>query len=324
MKAILLCESDAWKRVYGPSQLARLSDMVDLAPHACQWADAPDAELIFSTWGMPAPRADEIARGIPSLKAVFYAAGSVQGFARPFLESGVRVFSAWRANAVPVAEYTLAQILLAAKGYFGAQAAMRASRARAAECAAAHPGMYDVKIGLLGCGAIGRMVAEKLKAFACEVWVFDPFVPDAALRELGAHRATIAEIFAGCDVVSNHLANLRATKGIIRREHFFSMKESATFINTGRGAQLNETDLYDLLKQKPSVTALLDVLQDEANSDASPLNALPNCFLTPHIAGSMGNEVRRMAEYMIDECARFLAGEKAFHEVTLSMLETMA
>ncbi len=324
MKAILLCESDAWKRVYGPSQLARLADMAELEPRAHQLADAPDAALIFSTWGMPAPDGEEIARRFPGLKAVFYAAGSVQGFARPFLENGVRVFSAWRANAVPVAEYTLAQILLAAKGYFGAQAAMRASRARAAEFAAAHPGMYDVKIGLLGCGAIGRMVAEKLKAFACEVWVYDPFVPDAVLRELGAHRATMAEIFGGCDVVSNHLANLPATRGIIRREHLLSMKESATFVNTGRGAQLSETDLCDLLKRKPSVTALLDVLEDEGNSDESPLSALPNCFLTPHIAGSMGNEVRRMAEYMIDECERFLAGEKPVHEVTLSMLETMA
>ena len=79
-----------------------------------------------------------------------------------------------------------------------------------------------------------------------------------------------------------------------------------------------------MLRERPGATALLDVLQDEAHSDRNPLNALPNCFLTPHIAGSMGNEVRRMAEYMIDECARFLAGEKPVHEVTLPMLETMA
>lgn len=324
MKAIILCESDAWKRVYGPGQRARLHEMVGLEPKAYALADAPDAEMIFSTWGMPAPDAGEIARRFPGLGAVFYAAGSVQGFARPFLESGVRVFSAWRANAVPVAEYTLAQILLAAKGYFSAQAAMRTSRADAARIAAAHPGMYDVKVGLLGCGAIGRMVAEKLKAFACEVWVFDPFVPDDVLAGLGARRATIAEIFQGCDIVSNHLANLPATRGIIGRAHLFSMKEAATFINTGRGAQLNEGDLFDMLREKPSVTALLDVLQDEADSDKNPLTALPNCFLTPHIAGSMGNEVRRMAEYMIDACARYLAGEEPVHEVTLPMLETMA
>lgn len=324
MNAILLSESDAWTRVYGPAQLARLKEMVGLEPRAFSLADAPDATFIFSTWGMPTPDADEIARRFPNLKAVFYAAGSVQRFARPFLARGVRIFSAWRANAVPVSEFTLAQILLAAKGYFPAQAAMRTSRAAAADIAAAHCGMYDVKIGLLGCGAIGRMVAERLRAFACAVWVYDPFVSDDVLRLLGARRATMEDIFEKCDIVSNHLANLPATRGIITRAHLFSMRENATLINTGRGAQICETDLFDMLKEKPSVTALLDVLQDEANSDSNLLNALPNCFLTPHIAGSMGNEVRRMADYMIDECARFCAGEVPVHEVTLQMLETMA
>ena len=104
------------------------------------------------------------------------------------------------------------------------------------------------------------------------------------------------------------------------------MKSCATFVNTGRGAQLDEKDLCDMLAghERPDVTALLDVLTDEGNSDTSPLNALPNCFLTPHIAGSSGNEVMRMAEYMIDESMRYLGGSDACHEVTLQMLETMA
>lgn len=324
MKAILLCESDAWTRVYGPAQLKRLGTIVNLEPHAFQFADAPNAELIFSTWGMPAISADEIAQRFPRLRAVFYAAGSVQHFARPFLARGVRIMSAWHANAVPVAEYTVAQILLAAKGFYAVQRAMQKSRAHAAQIAADYPGMYDIKIGLLGCGAIGRLVAEKLKEFACEVSVFDPFVSDDVLTSLGARRASMEEIFAECDIVSNHLANLPATQGIIRRAHFFSMRDCATFINTGRGAQLNERDLADMLVAKPRATVLLDVLEDEAKTDSNPLSALPNCFITPHIAGSSGNEVRRMAEYMIDDCARFLAGDAPLYEVTLPMLETMA
>ena len=75
---------------------------------------------------------------------------------------------------------------------------------------------------------------------------------------------------------------------------------------------------------KPTVTALLDVLIDEEHSDESPLRALPNCFLTPHIAGSMGREVRRMAAYMADECGRWLRGEALRYEVTREMLRTMA
>ena len=79
-----------------------------------------DVECIFSTWGMLPLSAEQIRECFPSLKAVFYGAGSVQYFARPFLQSGVRVFSSAAANAVPVAEYTLAQILLAGKGFYQA------------------------------------------------------------------------------------------------------------------------------------------------------------------------------------------------------------
>ena len=77
-----------------------------------------DTEYIFSTWGMPVFTKEEVIQYFPSLKCVFYGAGSAQHFARDFLENNVKVFSAWGANAVPVAEYTVAQILLANKGFF--------------------------------------------------------------------------------------------------------------------------------------------------------------------------------------------------------------
>lgn len=77
-----------------------------------------DTRYLFSTWGMPTFTVEEIRRCLPSLQAVFYAAGSVRGFADSFLDAGVAVFSARAANAVPVAEYTVAQILLANKGFF--------------------------------------------------------------------------------------------------------------------------------------------------------------------------------------------------------------
>lgn len=331
MKAIFLCESRRnIDYVYGPRQLEQIREMTGTDMHAYTLAEARecgavrDTEVIFSTWGMPKLDYDEIGEIFPALKAVFYAAGSVQAFAEPFIRRGIAVFSAWQANAVPVAEYTLAQILLASKGFFQAQALCRASREAAAAFCREYPGMYDIKIGLLGLGAVGGAVARLLKGFECQVFAYDPFASDEKLRELGAQRMDIGEIFAQCDIISNHLANLPATCGIITREHIFSMGDKATFINTGRGPQLSEIDLYDKLKECPGVTALLDVLCDEQNSDKNPLNSLPNCFITPHIAGSMGNEVRRMAQYMADEYRRFSAGEATEWRVTAEMLRTMA
>lgn len=314
-------------RVYGEKQRAALSERVELLPGVVR--DVHDerlsgVEAIFSTWGMLSLSEAEIRAYLPNLKYVFYAAGTVQAFARPFLNCGVRVFSAWQANAVPVVQFAFAQILLALKGYFPAQAKIRASRAEAAEAASHYPGVFDVKVGLLGCGAIGSRVAEMLKTVDAEVLVFDPFLSEERAAQLGVKKAEMDEIFAACDVVSNHLANLPATEGIIRREHLLSMKPHSTFINTGRGPQLDEKDLYDMLTLGPTRWALLDVMTDEGNSDTNPLNRLPNCLITPHIAGSTGNEVRRMADYMTDAFDCVAAGKACSYEVFDHMLETMA
>ena len=318
---------ETFDRVYGERQRAALRERVDLLPGVftdVKHESLREVEVIFSTCGMPAPAESEIREHLPNLKCVFYAAGSVQGFAKPFLDCGVRVFSAWQANAVPVAQFTFAQILLALKGFFPAQSLTRTSRNQAAETASHYPGVYDAKVGLLGCGAIGSRLAGMLKNLDVETWVFDPFLPDHRAEQLGVQKRSLDEIFAECDVVSNHLANLPATVGIIRREHLLSMKPYSTFINTVRGPQLSETDLLDMLTLDPTRRALLDVMTDENHSDTNPLTTLPNCQITPHIAGSTGNEVRRMADYMIEELDRIQSGEKGRFEVSEEMLERMA
>ncbi len=98
----------------------------------------------------------------------------------------------------------------------------------------------------------------------------------------------------------------------------------ATFINTGRGAQVEEADLIKVLKERPDLTALLDVTFPEPPESDSAFYTLPNCILTPHIAGSTGNEVRRMGEYMKAEYEKLIRNEPCQYEVTLEMLETMA
>lgn len=328
MKAALLGLNETiLSRVYSEKNMAALEALfgeripVYTDPHD---EGLREAEILFSTWGMPEYTEAEIAEYLPRVKALFYGAGSVQIFARPFLNRGVRLFSAWRANGLAVAQYTYAQILLALKGYFPVQRRMSESRAAASALGRNYPGAYDVKVGLLGCGAIGSLVAEQLKQADAEVLVFDPFLPDARAEALNVRKTTMEEIFEGCDVVSNHLANLPTTVGIIKREHLLSMKPYSTFINTGRGAQLNENDLYDMLTQDSTRTALLDVLIDEDYTDENPLTGLPNCFVTPHIAGALGLEVRRMGRYMIDTFERWRDDRPTDCEVSLKMLETMA
>ena len=284
-----------------------------------------DVEYIFSTWGMEQFTEDEIKSIFPSLKAVFYSAGTVQYFARPFLNCGVKVFSAWAANAVPVAEYTIAQILLANKGFFAcSELKSHGQEKESYRLSMNYCGNYNANIGLIGVGMIGKLVAKMLKDYKLNVFAYDPFLPANVADELGITMCSLEEIFAKCQVVSNHLANKEQTKNILNYNLFSKMLPYSTFINTGRGAQVREDDLARILKERPDITAILDVTDPEPPVDGHDFYILPNCFMTPHIAGSNGREVERMSEYMVEEFKKFTNNEPTNYEVTLKMLETMA
>ncbi len=285
-----------------------------------------DTEYIFSTWGMFRTGADEIAHILPSLRAVFYGAGSVKYFAAPFFERNIRVFSARGANAIPVAEYTTAQIVLAGKGFYLAARRCRspASRKNAREYFRTMPGNFGCSVGVIGAGTIGRKVLERLKEYDVRTLVYDPFISGEEADALGARRATLEEIFSTCQTISNHVPDLPQTAGIFGYGLFRLMKDNAVFINTGRGAQVIEPDLIRVLREKPDVTAVLDVTMPEPPEAGSELYNLENVVLTPHIAGSSGNELARMGEYMLRQFRKMKKGEPCECEITADMLATMA
>ena len=335
MKAIFLNRTihSRIKQVFAPGTISAIKEITDLDEKIYSIDDLratpelfADVEYAFSTWGMPDVTEEEIKRCLPKLKCLFFGAGSVRRFARPFLHCGVKVFSAWAANAIPVAEFTAAQIILANKGYFsttriynnpdGYSAAQKAT----ANC----KGNYGEYVGIIGAGMIGRYVIKLLKNYNLKILVFDPFLPDEKAVELGVEKCDLPTLFERSFVVSNHLANNPQTVGMIKYEHFSKMQQNGVFINTGRGAQVVEDDLARILKERPDMTALLDVSNPEPPVENSPFYELPNCILTPHIAGSAGDEVARMGEYMLEEFRSYVAGEPTKYEVTEKMLETMA
>lgn len=335
-KQAIFFNDDSWRfPVLYPEELrARIRARADFSDEIYSSKDLDDPALaglfartrvIFSSWGMPALTEKQIEAHFPNLEAVYYAAGTVQYFARPFLKRGVRVFSAWAANGVPVVEFTVAQIVLAGKGYFQS---LRRYRERDRKAAFAYtmslPCNYYIRVGILGAGVIGREVMARLKAYQYEVLAYDPYVSDEVLSSLGAKRASLEEIFSTCQIISNHVANLPATVGMIDGKLLHSMLPNAAFINTGRGAQVVESELIAALKECPDRTALLDVTWPEPPEEGSEFYTLPNVFLTPHIAGSQNNEWARMALYMVEEFERTEDHLPVRYEVTEKMLETMA
>lgn len=284
-----------------------------------------DCEYIFSTWYMPDFNDDEIEKFFPSLKAIYYAAGTVKYFAEPFLNKGVRIFTAASANGTPVAEFAASQIVLANKGYFQAQKAYKwpiwhRGFNKSRGFAERKYGNYRATIGVIGCGAIGGKVVELLQPYRFNVCVYDPYLSDERAYGLNVKKVSLNDLFSTCDVVSNHLPDIPETKGLINYELLSKMKPTATLINTGRGAQIVERDLNKILRERKDMCALLDVTSHEPLWPWSPLYWRKNCFLTPHIAGSLSNEVERMVEYMVQAYHDTLEGKQNPCETTFERI----
>ncbi len=304
--------------VYADSQLAKLSELTNLRPGIYNRAklatsEVSDVEILFSTWGMPCLSDEELAR-MPKLEAVFYSAGATDAFARPLFKRNIKVLSAWQANAIPVAEFCVAQILLALKGYFANTRTIRTQATWKSPDTYIGPGTYGETVALIGAGAISSHIQELLKVFKLNVIV----VPSRAERRT----ISLEEAFQKAFVVSNHLPNRNDNIGVLNGKLFSSMRPGAVFINTGRGAQVNEKELIEVLEKRPDLTALLDVTHPEPPLPGSKLYTLPNVQLSSHIAGSVNDEVHRMSDYMLEELQRYLAGEPLKYQVFESMLLT--
>ena len=319
-------------RVYDTATAETIASLFDLSPAVFTKEDVladrlTDVEVLFSTWGFPVMTDEEISTHLPNLKVVFYGAGSVQAFARPLIRNGVTVVSAWMANSVPVIEYTVAQIILANKGYFGSSRLCSRSAAHRGEATThfhSFRGNYDTPVGLIGLGAIGAGVAQRLRDYRLKVYAYDPYCSAEKAAALGVELASLDFIFETCLTVSNHTPNIPATRGMLRYEHFSRMPKNGVFINTGRGAQVVEADLIRALTEEPARVAVLDVTDPEPPVEGHPFYELENVILTPHIAGSAGAECYRMGAYMLEEAQRYLNGEPLRYAVTEKMLETMA
>lgn len=330
-RAAFICDSmDNLGAVYGKGRRQRVAELTDLCEEVIGSENLGEhaallgqIEVLFSTWGMPRLQEEQLDR-MTALQAVFYAAGSVKGFAGPLLARGITVVSGWGANARPVAEFTLAQILLACKGYHRNRREYVSPGSRGTGQAFRGAGVYGETIGLIGIGMVGRGVCELLRGFELEVVGCDPYLSAEQAAELGVEVVDLEQLFERSYVVSNHLPNLPSLQGVLHGGLFARMRPNATFINTGRGAQVVEADLIEVLGQRPDLTALLDVTFPEPPVEGSELYGLPNVELTTHIAGSLNDEVVRMADHIIEEFQAWEAGHPLRFQVTEDMLETMA
>ena len=315
LKALFVLDEPAFDLAYGPEEQQRIAEIVDLAAPPMtrevlknHLDTLRDVEILMSGWDAPLMD-DAMLHAAPQLKAVFYAAGAVSGWmTQGVWDRGIIVCSAYGANAIPVAEYTLATTLFSLKHGWALVRRTRDERNNVAPSNGA-PGCHGSTVGIVSLGVSGRAFRNLLRPFDLRVLAYDPYLTESEEALLDVQSVSLVDLFSRSDVISLNAPLLTETAGMITGEHLAAMKPGATFINTARGRIVRQDEMIEVARSRPDLQFVLDVTEPEPLPADSPLFTLENVILTPHIAGSIGPECRRMGRYMVEELRRYVAGE---------------
>lgn len=282
-----------------------------------------EAEIIVGHWGCPTLTGEVLDRA-PNLRLLAYAGGTVKWQVTDAVwDRGIVVTTAAPANAIPVAEYTLAMILLANKGAFAFHEYLR-DRSQPLRVDTMAVGNHNKRVGLVGASLVGRLVIERLRPFDVDVMVYDPYLDDDAAHALGVERvATLDDLCAAVDVLSLHAPDIPPTRGMLGASQIAQLHDGATLINTARPALVDQDALLAELRTG-RIAAILDVAEPDPVPPGHELLRLPNVFVTPHIAGAMGAEITRLSELAVQEVERYVRGEAPVHPVTRADLDRIA
>ncbi len=331
--ALLLMGARAFTDLFDDARLRRLRQLVhlvdpirvdDLATDRAR-ARLADAEYLLTGWGGPALDA-EVLGAAPRLRGVVHTGGSVKHLVSPELwERGIIVTSAADANAIPVAEFTLAMILLEAKRAPSYIEGYDRSREVAGAWRDAIPPAvtFGGTVGIVGLSRVGRRVAELLRPFDLEVLVADPHIDRAVSASVGARLAVLDDLMSASDVVTIHAPELPETRHLIDARRLGMLRPGAVLINTARGS-LVDTDALIARCRGGLMRAVLDVTDPEPLPADSPLFDTPGIVLSPHIAGAMHAETLRLTDSALDDLEALVTGRVPRHRVDAASLGVIA
>ncbi len=283
-----------------------------------------DVDVLFTGWGTT-PFTPDVLDRMPRLAAVFHCAGSVHGLAPQHLfDRNIRLFSAAGQNARPVAEYTLAAIVMAGK-----QAPFLARRMseqnRDWDDVVTMPlGNAGRTVGVIGFSRIGSLVVAGVRQLPfADVLVYDPYADAATVADAGASLVSLEELLRRSDVVTVHAPQTAETQHMLGHAELAMMRTGATLINTARGSLLDHDALLAECRSG-RLFAILDVTDPEPLPLDSPLLSLPNVMVTPHVAGSLGTEIDLLFKSAVDSLQAFLEGRATSDEVIPTHLQVSA
>lgn len=220
--------------------------------------------------------------------------------------AGVMVVNAPTSNIISAAELTVGHILSLARHIPAAHAALAQGEWKRSAYTGVE--LYEKTVGIIGLGRIGALIAARLQAFGVEVIAYDPYITAARAQQLGVQTVTLDELLERSDFITIHMPKTPETTGMISTEQLAKMKPTAFIVNVARGGLIDEDALHDALVAKTIAGAALDVFVQEPPKE-SPLLALPNVVVTPHL-GASTDEAQEKAGISVAKSVRLaLAGE---------------
>lgn len=332
-RALALMADDVYAQQLDAPRLDRFARLATLADRVqTDTLDSPevrestrDVEVLLTSWGAPRLTAERLEH-LPALRAVLHCAGSVRSLVSDALwDRGIQVTTAADVNAVPVAEFTVAAIVLAGKKAFTLGALAREHRDDLSYRSAVGPlSTFGLTVGVVGFSRVGRRVVDRLRALdECTCLVVDPYADPAEVAAAGGTLVTLEQMLPRVDVLSLHAPSVPATDRMIGAAELAALPDHATLVNTARGSLVD----HDALAAECGtgrLHAILDVTDPEPLPAASPLYGLANVMLTPHVAGSLGTETLRMTTSALDQLERYAAGLPLTSTMTRELLEVSA
>jgi len=242
---------------------------------------------------------------------------------------GIPVLFAPARNADGVADLTVGYMLALARNIFTVNALLKRGEMRF-EKTSDYLDVYEryggfelggVAVGIVGFGAIGRGVAQRLRGFGTRVLAYDPHVPADVFAAHGTAAVTLDELLRQVDILTVHCPDLPETQGLIGPAQMRVLKRGAYVLNLARAAVVDEDALYEALIDGRVAGAALDVFRDEPLRTDNRFVALPNVLVSPHLGGATRDVIRHQTDIIVDGIEAWLGGRRPAHIVNPEVLQ---
>lgn len=265
---------------------------------------------------VPGELSTYVIHNCPELRVIGVARGEPRGVDLQAATSlGIPVVYAAGRNAIAVADYTLAAILMLCRKIIAAQEFVRQRGWRTWEDLFATPLMEGLELdkkvlGIIGFGYIGREVTRRARAFGMHIMIHDPYISDEDSTPHEVEKVALAKLLSSSDIVSLHCKVTEETRGMIGRAELQRMKPGSFLVNTARAAIVDQQALLEALRSNHLAGAALDVYWEEPLPLDSPFLELPQVILTPHIGGITAEVELRTSQLVVEDVLAVLRGER--------------